>query len=52
MYQAMKILKNLRKKNNIENKTWTQRAKELINNAWSSFKYYANPINWFTSWWG
>lgn len=37
-------------KNNAENKTWTQRAKERINKAWERFKYYINPKNWFNRW--
>lgn len=30
--------------------TWTQRAKERINKAWKDFKYYCNPMNWFSYW--
>ncbi|MGP6387839.1 hypothetical protein [Streptococcus dysgalactiae] len=37
-------------KNNAENETWTQRAKERINKAWEGFKYYINPKNWFNRW--
>ncbi|VHC70178.1 phage protein [Streptococcus pyogenes] len=34
-----------------EPQAWTQRVKSLIDKAWEGFKYYVNPINWFTSWW-
>ncbi|HHK0740392.1 TPA: hypothetical protein ACQN96_001289, partial [Streptococcus pyogenes] len=34
-----------------DSQSWTQRTKKYINEAWEGFKYYANPINWFTSWW-